>query len=165
MEPKRKVKTKYLIWHWIVIVIWVACIFVFSAQPARDSNGLSLKVTKGIITAVAYVMPVHQDLETVERLAVKYNGLVRKLAHSTIYFLLGLLVARTLRISGITEKKVYFWALLFCWAYSASDELHQVFVATGRSGQISDVLLDTAGAAMGIGIYCLASANRNKELL
>ncbi|WP_169716879.1 VanZ family protein [Sporomusa acidovorans] len=40
-----------------------------------------------------------------------------------------------------------------------------MFVATGRSGQISDVLLDTAGAAMGIGIFWLFSGNRSNELL
>ncbi|SDD79328.1 VanZ family protein [Sporomusa acidovorans] len=165
MEQNRNGKTKYLMLHWILILIWISCIFSFSAQPARNSNGLSLKVTKVIITAAAFVMPIQRDAGTIERLAVKYNGRVRKIAHSMIYFLLGLLLTRTLKLSGIKGKKIYFFALLFSLAYAVSDELHQVFVAAGRSGQISDVLLDTAGATMGIGIYWLFSGNRNKELL
>jgi VanZ family protein len=38
--------------------------------------------------------------------------------------------------------------------YSASDELHQVFVPS-RTGQISDVLVDTSGAAIGLGLLWL----------
>ncbi|SDD79570.1 hypothetical protein SPACI_042480 [Sporomusa acidovorans DSM 3132] len=114
MEPIKKAKIKYLILHWAVILIWIACIFVFSAQPVKESNGLSLKVTKIIITAAAFVIPIHRDAGTIERLAVKYNGFIRKLAHVTIYFLLGLLLTRTLRISGMKGKKIYLLALLLC---------------------------------------------------
>ncbi|WP_161625510.1 VanZ family protein [Sporomusa ovata] len=157
MESIRNGNPKYLILHWGVILIWIACIFAFSAQPARDSNGLSLKVTRIIINAATYVMQAHRDTGMTERLVAKYNGLVRKAAHSTIYFLLGVLLTRSLRISGMKGKKIYFWALLFCLVYAASDELHQVLVAAGRSGQLSDVLLDTAGAGVGIGVYQLFS--------
>lgn len=154
MEQSQKEKTKYLIFHWMLVLSWVLCIFAFSAQPATDSNSLSLKVTKIVITGAVYVLPLHQDAGAIERLTLKYNGVVRKLAHGTIYFLLGIVVASTFRISGFRGKTVYVLALLFSLVYATSDELHQVLVS-GRSGQISDVLLDTGGAGFGIGLYML----------
>ena len=49
--------------------------------------------------------------------------------------------------------------LLFPWviaaAYAATDEFHQLFVP-GRSGQISDVVLDSAGALAGLLILTVA---------
>ena len=45
--------------------------------------------------------------------------------------------------------------LLIPWvittAYAATDEMHQLFVP-GRSGQVSDVLLDSAGAMAGLAV-------------
>nr|MCR4673483.1 VanZ family protein [Lachnospiraceae bacterium] len=45
---------------------------------------------------------------------------------------------------------------LLCAIYAASDELHQTFVQ-GRSGQVSDVCLDSIGALVGvvIGLFIL----------
>jgi len=34
------------------------------------------------------------------------------------------------------------------------DEVHQLFVP-GRAGQVKDVILDSAGAGVGIGVYLL----------
>ena len=39
-------------------------------------------------------------------------------------------------------------------AYAATDEFHQLFVP-GRSGQLKDVLIDTAGGALGLGLLAL----------
>ena len=36
--------------------------------------------------------------------------------------------------------------------YAASDEIHQLFVP-GRSGQLSDVILDSAGALAGVAAF------------
>ena len=41
------------------------------------------------------------------------------------------------------------WAWVVGTLYAASDEIHQLFVP-GRSGQLRDVLLDSAGVAAGI---------------
>ena len=38
---------------------------------------------------------------------------------------------------------------LIAAGYAATDEFHQLFVP-GRSGQVSDVILDSAGAAIGV---------------
>lgn len=45
-------------------------------------------------------------------------------------------------------------ALAATAAYAATDEFHQLFVP-GRSGQLKDVLIDTAGGALGLGLLAL----------
>ncbi len=40
----------------------------------------------------------------------------------------------------------------FVILYAVSDEVHQLFVP-GRGGQLTDVIIDTAGAGAGLGIY------------
>ena len=51
-------------------------------------------------------------------------------------------------------------------AYAATDEMHQLFVP-GRSGQVSDVLLDSAGAIAGLallgGIRFLVQRRREND--
>ena len=45
--------------------------------------------------------------------------------------------------------KVILLAFLICGLYAISDEIHQLYVQ-GRSGQVSDVLIDSSGALVGI---------------
>ncbi len=72
------------------------------------------------------------------------NTVTRKLAHLTEYAILGLLSGRAVGRP---------WAALAAGVlYAASDEWHQTLVP-GRSGQVSDVLLDTVGVILGIWIH------------
>jgi VanZ family protein len=41
---------------------------------------------------------------------------------------------------------------VFCILYAISDEVHQLFVL-GRGAQVVDVLIDSLGAFVGIGMY------------
>ena len=70
---------------------------------------------------------------------------IRKAAHFSVYTFLGILVS--LAVSQHTNK---FTLISYCIGtlYAVSDEIHQRYVP-GRSGQISDVLLDSAGVALG----------------
>jgi len=43
-----------------------------------------------------------------------------------------------------------------------SDEFHQFFVP-GRAGQLKDVLIDSTGATVGIGIYLLVINYLNRQ--
>ena len=54
----------------------------------------------------------------------------------------------------INYKNNIYIPIIICILYAISDEIHQLFVP-GRSGQVSDVLLDTLGAFTGIMIYKL----------
>lgn len=68
---------------------------------------------------------------------------IRKLAHFTIYALLGFNTFYMYKNYGI--KHYAFCALITCVLYACSDEWHQSFIS-GRSPQIKDVCIDTCGA-------------------
>jgi VanZ family protein len=70
-----------------------------------------------------------------------WDLLLRKLAHVGEYAVLGALLLRAL------DRPLP--AVVLGVAYAASDELHQHFVP-GRRGSPVDVLIDTAGVAIGV---------------
>jgi len=84
------------------------------------------------------------------------NHLIRKLAHFTVYFVLGILTANALKTSGVSTFKAVALALAICIVYAATDEIHQMFVP-GRGAQVKDVLIDSVGAVVGIGVYVFVS--------
>lgn len=85
--------------------------------------------------------------------------LARKAAHLTEYAVLGLLVFRALRLSCPTLVRRSAWsvgvaALMVAAAFAGIDEFHQSFVP-GRTPAVTDVLIDTCGAALGLGVIGL----------
>lgn len=79
------------------------------------------------------------------------HHLFRKCGHLTEYAILGLLLWRSIHQPDKKNPKPWRWdeaglALAIVLLYAASDEIHQVFVAT-RTALRSDVLIDTSGAA------------------
>jgi VanZ family protein len=85
--------------------------------------------------------------------------LFRKCGHLSEYALLALLLWRAIRQPVRKDPRPWQWAeaglaLALVFLYSASDELHQVFVPT-RTGMVSDVFIDTAGGAAGLLILWL----------
>lgn len=82
-----------------------------------------------------------------------FHHYVRKNAHFFAYLVLGILVLNALRSSNIAGyRRAASAALLICVLYAMSDEVHQLFIA-GRSGEVRDVLIDSAGASIGLGIW------------
>ncbi|MBX0317344.1 MULTISPECIES: VanZ family protein [Shouchella] len=133
---------------WIAAILWMATIFLLSHQPANDSSKLSLGVLDFFMQSLSAMMPqveMHADL---------LHTVVRKGAHFGAYFILGILMLNGLRQVGGKGVKAAVLALFLCFLYAITDEIHQLFIP-GRSGQFTDVLIDTAGAATGIGIFSL----------
>ncbi len=140
---------------WTALIFWLVLIFYLSAQPVSKSNGLSKKVTEVIIEKVEMVAPNANF--NINRM----NYLVRKNAHFFAYLILGILVMNVLRTSRVSNTKGFILSLMFCILYAISDEFHQLFVP-GRSGQMRDVLIDSTGAAIGIGMYVVVKFIVNK---
>lgn len=140
-----------IISSWMIVVLWVVLIFTLSVQTAEQSAGLSSKVTEIIVQTVSWVFSVDSDVKAIDKMAKKIHNLVRKFAHGGLYFVLGVLVINSFIQIGIKSFKAYIYAVIFCIAYAVTDEAHQTFVA-GRSGLVSDVLIDTTGAIVGISI-------------
>jgi len=96
-------------------------------------------------------------VDFVQNTSFAYAGrLMRKSAHFIAYLILGFLVSHALRNESVASPTSV-WrrrgiSLLLCVAYAISDEFHQVFVP-GRGPLLKDVLIDGAGATLGILIY------------
>lgn len=99
-----------------------------------------------------------------------FHSILRKLAHFSEYGLLGVLWTMELWLGPRREKRRgTMERLSFCMLTAFLDETIQLFVP-GRSGEIRDVWIDTAGAWTGIVIttclVCIAMKflNRNKNM-
>ena len=125
--------------RWLLVILWLSFIFwmstgMFSAQHTF----LVVRLFKGFFfphLAYGHVMPVH--------------ALVRKTAHVTEYFVLGLLLFRALGV-GSARPCQWRWsvlALLGVLLCALSDELHQWFVPS-RTASMVDVGIDTAGGIL-----------------
>lgn len=91
----------------------------------------------------------------------EYDLLIKKLGHATGYALLGLAYYFAL---PPRLKVGYRWilALLMAILFALSDEFHQSFVE-GRNSSITDVMIDTAGAAFALTIGGYFSSNSNSK--
>lgn len=116
-------------------------IFWFSSQVAEVSSEQS----KSIVKVVAKI--VNRITNDTKGFKIDVESIVRKIAHFILYFVLGILSADAFIAWG-KKRRVFVWALVLCVLYAASDEIHQFFVP-GRSMQLTDVLLDTLGSALG----------------
>lgn len=136
----------------ILIVLWMSVIFCLSNQPAIDSTELSDGFISNTIGNVYKFFNKNISSDELNEIKVKYTHPVRKMAHFTIYMILGILVTLLVREYNVSFNKCLFISLLVCLLYSISDEVHQLFVI-GRSGEIRDVLIDTSGSFIGIFIF------------
>ena len=80
-----------------------------------------------------------------------WDLVLRKLAHTAEYAVLGALLVRATGRSGI--------ALALGTLYAVTDELHQTFVA-GRSGRPLDVAIDAVGVACGVLLWQYGRSRR-----
>lgn len=147
----------------IITIVLMLLIFFFSSQTSEQSSDLSKGVTADVVALFKRVFSVRTMNETA---AVKLlHHYIRKAAHFTLYAVLGFLSAVTMRVTfrrPIKASAIY--ACAVCVLYSIADELHQRFVS-GRSGQISDVFLDTAGSVAGILLLILVLRIRKGDRL
>ncbi|PYZ92673.1 VanZ family protein [Salipaludibacillus keqinensis] len=139
------------IFSWTSVLLWMGLIFYLSHQPATESNELSTGITQMILQAVETLVPFATiDINS-------FNFFIRKSAHFVAYLVLGVLTIHALRQSGVYGAKSVVTTFVICVAYAISDEVHQLFIP-GRSGEVRDVVIDSAGAGTGIGLYFFVRA-------
>jgi len=134
----------------VFAVLTIACmvtIFLFSGDNADASSHKSSKITKA---AVETLVKDYDEMSPEKQQSVldKAEHIVRKLAHFSIYTLLGFLASFTVGRRRLFSRKSL-GVIVFCFLYACSDEIHQLFVP-GRSGMFTDVLIDTGGAVTGM---------------
>lgn len=132
----------------IILILWMFIIFSFSNEPAEVSGNTSDRL---IIKTVETVKHTKLNDNEKEEVLDRYTVIVRKMAHFFLYFVLGILAYKlTLKVYG-PKPVAIIYALIFCFIYASSDEIHQLFVP-GRSCEILDILLDTSASLIAIGM-------------
>ncbi|MBR1817802.1 MAG: VanZ family protein [Bacilli bacterium] len=131
---KKKVNKSRVFLSWGIFLFWAALIFFFSSQGSSDSSELS----GGIMDFINQILPFSISLH-----------ITRKIAHFTEFFILGLCTINLLNCYQRVDKKTLLYALVFCFCYACSDEIHQIFVE-GRGPSIIDVCIDTSGSLVSI---------------
>lgn len=132
----------------LIVLVWMIVIFSFSNQPAEESNKLSDGFINNTIIKVYEVFNGAASEEKQEELISKYSYPIRKLAHFTIYFILGVLVFIFLN-QYIENKNIIIYSLLICFIYACTDEFHQYFI-DGRYCSFIDVFIDSLGSLISI---------------
>ena len=131
---------------WGMCAAWMAVIFWMSSMPGEVSGAQSSMLVRLLVRFLSAVLG-HGMTEQLPLAAIELA--LRKAAHMAEYAVLGLLTAgafigrRTSILAGILVP----WCIAS--VYAVTDEIHQLFVP-GRSGQVSDVLLDSAGVLAGL---------------
>lgn len=138
-----------------LLISLVVCVFIFnmSAQNASESS----KISGGFIYKLAEFLNSefkHVDFATQQSIVENFQFIIRKSAHFIIYAFLAFNVCGFCSTFKVNFKQLLLFPFLFSVAYAVSDELHQLFVA-GRSCEFRDVLIDSAGAFLGIIAFIL----------
>ncbi|MEG1309715.1 MAG: VanZ family protein [Bacilli bacterium] len=131
----------------IFVITMMIIIFLFSNQKGTNSTSLT---NSFIRTTIISLSPVKINEEKLDKIIKNIFVPIRKIAHFTIYFLLGISIINL--ISDYTIKNLILISILLSVSYALTDEIHQLFVV-GRGGSLIDVLIDTLGASTGIFIY------------
>lgn len=127
---------------------------MFSNQKAVESSKLSDGL---ILRTVRIIEKINHKQYSDEEILKRFIYPVRKLAHVTIYFILGFLVYLYIKDLKIDNKIII--SILICVLYATSDEIHQLFIL-GRSGEVKDVLIDTLGSVLGILFLKILKSNK-----
>lgn len=136
------------------VLIWMCLIFWFSAQPADESDDMSLSVGK-IIGEIFISDYDEWTKEEQTAFAERIDYPVRKAAHATEYACFAILLMKMYQSYGVEGRKRILISFLSAVVYAATDEIHQLFVP-GRACRITDVIIDSAGAAVGIVLFVMA---------
>lgn len=129
----------------LLLIFQMLFIFTMSSFGSDSSNAQSSQ----IIQVLHQVFP-NLSSHTSGLDASVLTFIVRKTAHFTEYAILGILFYFFYR-QTLPQKnglQLFVLAILSSFLYACTDEIHQLFVP-GRSGQFTDVLVDTLGAFCG----------------
>ena len=130
----------------LLVIGWMCFIFYMSNKPAEVSNGQSDFVLNLLNSIGLNLNSVFGNFSIT---------IIRKGAHITEYLILFLLLYNYLKDCFI-NKKLYIICFIIVVIYACTDEFHQLFIP-GRAGKITDVIIDSTGAMIGILIMYLKS--------
>ena len=145
-----KILTKRV--SFILLVIWLVVIFVFSNMDGDASYSLSSNILNGITNNSVASVGLYDTLHLV----------LRKLAHVFEYFILSALIYNYLRFYNLKQNTLYILVFVFNLICSSLDELHQL-LTLDRDGRLVDVLIDSLGAIIFLIIIIIINRNATKR--
>ncbi|MBR2045161.1 MAG: VanZ family protein [Agathobacter sp.] len=135
-----KISKKFILWL-VLSILWTLFIFSFSMQTGEESAELSGGIVSRLIESFFGAGFAY---------ASALEHLIRKTAHFSEYFVLGVLLSATVRETRCKRQVLVPWFIGTLVA--ACDETIQLF-SNGRSAQVTDVMLDSAGVFCGCLIF------------
>ncbi len=131
----------------ILLLGTMTIIFGFSSQDGKESGNISKKITEQIVKRIPQIQEKEQEEK--EIIINRIEKVIRKIAHFSIYTVVGILVMAFISTYQIKEKNRIIISTIIGIIYACSDEIHQSLVP-GRSPMITDVMIDTMGVILGI---------------
>lgn len=138
-------ETGRLLRAWLPVLAWVLLMF------AGSTDLLSAERTSRFIVPFLLWLDPHMSYRTIVMVHIG----IRKMGHVTEYALLAILLWRAFRLGTwwrLNLSMLFLIVSVACCLFAISDEWHQSF-APSRTPSARDVLIDTVGALIGIGIY------------
>lgn len=136
-------KTKLRIFFLIMLFTTFIVIFIFSSQNGEDSSRVSKIFSYNILKLF-----INDNIETENTITI-IEPIMRKIAHFSMYTLVGIWSIALLETFNSKENKKIIISELIGFLYACSDEIHQSFVGK-RSASGIDVLIDSMGVLFGI---------------
>ena len=131
-------KIIYLIFSWALVLVVLGFIFSLSAQDAEESKELS----DSLVSKIFQWLELYIDGE-----------LIRKIAHMLEFTALSFSLYNAIFVTW-EIKTAPLVSLVLTVICAIGDEIHQIFVP-GRAFQLSDILIDSMGAFIGIVAYLI----------
>lgn len=140
-----------------ILIVLLLCtfyiIFGFSSQDGEKSGGISKKITGFILEKSSKYNSLEQMKK--EEVSKRTERIIRKIAHFSIYTLVGfLLMALFSTYESIKRKYQIYISAIMGILYAISDEIHQSFTP-GRGPKITDVFIDSLGVFFGMTVILL----------
>lgn len=140
-----------------ILIVLLLCtfyiIFGFSSQNGEESGGISKRITNFILEKSSKYNNLEQTKK--EEVSKRTERIIRKIAHFSIYTLVGfLLMALFSTYENIKRKYQIYISAIIGILYAISDEIHQSFTP-GRGPKITDVFIDSLGVFFGMAVILL----------
>lgn len=140
-----------------ILIVLLLCtfyiIFGFSSQDGEESGGISKRITEFILEKSSKYNSLEQTKK--EEVSKRTERIIRKIAHFSIYTLVGfLLMALFSTYENIKRKYQIYISAMIGILYAISDEIHQSFTP-GRGPKVTDVFIDSLGVFFGIAVILL----------
>lgn len=131
----------------VLLLMMFGTIFNFSNQNGEKSGSLSREVTEEVTKNINSIQKLEKSEK--ERVLGKIEHYIRKLAHFSLYFIVGILTMSLMCTFDLKNVKRIFIGLGIGVFYAASDEFHQIFIPD-RTASIFDIIIDSCGVFCGI---------------